>query len=35
VKVCGNAKTELEQRLLRSVTLPWWDITIHPEQVYL
>ncbi len=30
VKVCGNAKTELEQRLLRSATLPWWDITIHP-----
>jgi hypothetical protein len=35
VKVCGNAKTELEQRLLRSVNLPWWDITIHPEQVHL
>ncbi len=35
VKVCGNAKTKLEQRLLRSVTLPWWDITIHPEQVHL
>lgn len=35
VKVCGNAKTELEQRLQRSVTLHWWNITIHSEQLHL
>ena len=27
IKVCGNAKTRLEQRLLRFPTLRWWDIT--------
>lgn len=31
VKVCGKGKTKLEQRLLRSPTLHWWDITIHPK----
>ena len=35
VRVCGNAKTKLEQRLIRSPALPWWDITINPEQVCL
>ena len=34
VKVCGNAKKELEQRLQRSSDLQWWDITIHPKTVY-
>jgi Rhodopirellula transposase DDE domain len=33
VKVCGNGKTRLEQRLVRSPTLRWWDITIHPNVV--
>jgi len=33
VKVCGNEKIELEQRLQRSTVLHWWDITIHPEMV--
>jgi hypothetical protein len=35
VKVCGDEKTELEQRLQRSTTLHWWDITIHPKLVHL
>lgn len=35
VKVCGNEKTELEQRLKRSPDLHWWDITIHPKAVCL
>lgn len=35
VKVGGNAKTELEQRLQRSPALHWWDIIIHPTTVYL
>ena len=34
VKVCGNGKSRLDQRLLRSLTLHWWDITIHPNSVY-
>jgi len=35
VKVCGNEKRELEQRLQRSPVLHWWDITIHPKLVCL
>lgn len=35
VKVCGNEKSELEQRLQRSPTLHWWDITIYPKLVNL
>jgi hypothetical protein len=35
VKVSGNEKTELEQRLQRSTALNWWDITIHPKVVCL
>ena len=35
VKVCGNEKIELEQRLQRSTVLQWWDITIHPKVVLL
>jgi len=35
VKVCGNKKTDLEQRLQRSPILHWWDITIHPKTVNL
>ena len=33
VKVCGKEKAELEKRLQRSPTLPWWDITICPKTV--
>ena len=33
VKLCGKEKNELETRLLRSETLPWWDITIMPLMV--
>jgi hypothetical protein len=35
VKVCGDKKTELEQRLQRSSTLHWWDIKIQPKMVIL
>ncbi|MFZ4859455.1 MAG: ISAzo13-like element transposase-related protein, partial [Desulfuromonadaceae bacterium] len=35
VKVCGDEKTELEQRLQRSPVLNWWDITIQPKTVNL
>jgi hypothetical protein len=35
IKVCGNEKTELEQRLQRSPILHWWDITIQPKTVNL
>jgi hypothetical protein len=35
VKVGGNAKAELEQRLQRSPALHWWDITIFPKTVCL
>jgi Rhodopirellula transposase DDE domain len=31
VKVCGDEKVQLEQRLQRSSSLQWWDITIHPK----
>lgn len=34
VKVCGKGKKALEQRLKRSSTLPWWDITICPNTVF-
>ena len=34
VSVRGKEKEALEQRLNRSPTLPWWDITIHPKKVY-
>ena len=30
IKVCGDEKSELEQRLQRSPVLHWWDITISP-----
>ena len=33
VKVVGKKKVALEKRLQRSLTLPWWDITIHPKTV--
>lgn len=33
VKVSGNEKKELEQRLQRSPVLHWWDITIYPKLV--
>ena len=35
VKLCGNEKRALEQRLERSAELTWWDITIHPKMVRL
>ena len=35
IKVCGHEKVALEQRLQRSATLKWWDITIHPKAVCL
>lgn len=31
VKVCNNERAELEQRLQRSASLHWWDITIYPK----
>jgi hypothetical protein len=34
VKICGNEKAALEQRLKRSSTLNWWDITIQPKAVF-
>lgn len=30
VRVTGKARTKLEGRLIRSQTLPWWDIKIKP-----
>ena len=33
IKVCGDGKAELEQRLQRSPTLHWWDIVIQPKMV--
>jgi len=35
VKVYGDEKTALEQRLQRSSLLRWWDITIQPKKVNL
>jgi len=35
VKLNAYEKTELECRLKRSESLPWWDITIHPITVVL
>lgn len=35
VKICGNEKAVLEQKLQRSSTLNWWDITIQPKEVCL
>ncbi len=35
VKLCGNEKRALEQRLERSAELTWWDITIHPTMIRL
>ena len=35
VKLCSTEKTTLEQRLLRSVELRWWDVTIQPNVVLL
>ncbi len=34
IKVIGKERVALEQRLQRSPTLPWWDITIYPKTVY-
>ncbi len=34
IKVAGKERVALEQRLQRSPTLPWWDITIYPKTVY-
>jgi len=33
VKICGKEKNDLENRLLRSLDLRWWDITIYPKVV--
>jgi hypothetical protein len=33
VKIIGEEKKNLEQRLQRSPQLPWWDVTIHPVTV--
>ena len=33
VKVCGDKKSDLEQRLQRLPTLHWWDIRISPKTV--
>ena len=33
VKLCGKEKDDLENRLLRSQYLRWWDITIYPIMV--
>ena len=35
VKICGNQKSDLEQRLQRSPVLHWRDITIYPKTVTL
>jgi len=35
VKVCGDEKIYLENRLHRSPALKWWDISIFPKTVYL
>jgi hypothetical protein len=35
IKVFGEEKSYLEQRLQRSPVLHWWDITISPKMVYL
>ena len=35
IKICGSKKKGLEQRLLRSPALNWWDITISPKMVNL
>lgn len=34
VKVSGNAKVQLEERLQRADRLPFYDITIEPKTVY-
>lgn len=33
IKVCGQEKSDLENRLLRSPELRWWDIAICPKTV--
>ena len=33
VKICGKEKDDLENRLLRSPDLRWWDIAIYPKMV--
>jgi len=35
VKICSCEKKRLEQRLMRSTYLNWWDITIQPQMVSL
>jgi len=34
ITVSGGEKSELEKRLDRSESLPWWDITIRPILVH-
>lgn len=34
IGLCAKEKRHLEKRLLRSQTLPWWDITIQPNVVF-
>lgn len=33
IKLCGQEKAALENRLRRSPELYWWDITVHPKTV--
>jgi hypothetical protein len=33
IKVCGDKKSDLEQRLQRLPILHWWDIRISPKTV--
>ena len=35
IKLCNKEKQALENRLLRSAELPWWDIIIYPKMVPL
>lgn len=35
VKLCGKEKNDLECRLVRSLDLHWWDISIYPKMVLL
>ena len=35
IKLCGNEKIDLEQRLEQSTELNWWDINIYPKTVHL
>ena len=35
IKLCSREKMRLEQRLLRSTDLSWWDVTIQSKMVSL